>query len=155
MLRTICKSKIHSATVTEANLQYTGSLTLDPELMRAADLAPYEQVQVVNLNNGTRFETYCIEGAPGSGTVCLNGAAARLAVVGDKIIVISYAQLTDEELREHNPKLVFVGEQNRIRQVVTPPPAALPQSGSLDVSRDVAFGDAAGGGVTEGVDLSN
>ena len=118
MLRTICKSKIHGATVTEANLQYTGSLTVDPELMRAADLAPYEQVQVVNLNNGTRFETYCIEGAPGSGTVCLNGAAARLAVVGDKIIVISYAQLTDDERREHSPRLVFVGEQNRIRQVV-------------------------------------
>ena len=119
MLRTICKSKIHSATVTEANLRYTGSLTLDAELMRAADLMPYEQVQVVNLNNGARFETYCIEGASGSGTVCLNGAAARLAVVGDKIIVISYAQLTDEERREHSPKLVFVGEQNRIRQVVT------------------------------------
>ena len=118
MLRTICKSKIHSATVAEANLSYTGSLTLDAELMRSADLAPYEQVQVVNLNNGARFETYCIEGAPGSGTVCLNGAAARLAVVGDKIIVISYAQLTDDERREHSPRLVFVGEQNRIRQVV-------------------------------------
>ncbi|MBI4322752.1 MAG: aspartate 1-decarboxylase [Candidatus Omnitrophica bacterium] len=118
MLRTICKSKIHSATVTEANLQYTGSLTLDPGLMRAADLMPYEQVQVVNLNNGTRFETYCIEGATGSGTVCLNGAAARLAVVGDKIIVISYAQLAEAELREHSPRLVFVDEQNRIRQVV-------------------------------------
>ena len=119
MLRTICKSKIHAATVTEANLQYTGSLTLDPELMRAADLVPYEQVQVVNLNNGARFETYCIEGAPGSGTVCLNGAAARLAVVGDKIIVISYAQLSDAEAREQAPRLVFVDEQNRIRQVVT------------------------------------
>ena len=119
MLRIICKSKIHGATVTEANLQYTGSLTLDPELMRAADLAPYEQVQVVNLNNGARFETYCIEGAPGSGTVCLNGAAARLAVVGDKIIVISYAHMTEAEIREQAPRLVFVDEQNRIRQVVT------------------------------------
>lgn len=119
MLRTICKSKVHGATVTEANLQYTGSLTLDPELMRAADLVLYEQVQVVNLNNGARFETYCIEGAPGSGTVCLNGAAARLAVVGDKIIVISYAQMTDAEIREQAPRLVFVDEQNRIRQVVT------------------------------------
>lgn len=114
MLRTVCKSKIHGATVTEANLQYTGSLTLDPELMRSADLVPYEQVQVVNLSNGTRFETYCIEGAPGSGTVCLNGAAARLGVVGDKIIVISYAQMTDEELREQAPKLVFLDEQNHI-----------------------------------------
>ena len=119
MLRTVCKSKIHGATVTEANLQYTGSLTLDPQLMQAADLAPYEQVQVVNLNNGERFETYCMEGAPGSGTVCLNGAAARLAVVGDKLIVISYAQMTDEELREQVPKLVFLDEQNHIRHIVT------------------------------------
>ncbi|MBI3320182.1 MAG: aspartate 1-decarboxylase, partial [Candidatus Omnitrophica bacterium] len=98
MWRTICKSKIHGATVTEANLQYTGSLTLDASLMQTANLVPYEQVQVVNVNNGARFETYCIEGAPGSGIVCLNGAAARLAVVGDKIIVISYAQMTEEEL---------------------------------------------------------
>ena len=114
MRRTICKSKIHGATVTEANLQYTGSLTLDALLMQAANLVPYEQVQVVNLNNGERFETYCIEGSPGSGTVCLNGAAARLAVVGDTIIVISYAQMTEEELREQAPKLVFVDEQNHI-----------------------------------------
>jgi aspartate 1-decarboxylase len=119
MLRTVCKSKIHHATVTEANLQYTGSLTLDPALMQAADLVPYEQVQVVNLNNGSRFETYCIEGAPGSGTVCLNGAAARLAVVGDKLIIISYAQMTEAELSERAPKLVFVDERNAIRQVLT------------------------------------
>lgn len=119
MLRTICKSKIHGAVVTEANLQYTGSLTLDPLLMRAADLIPYEQVQVVNLNNGSRFETYCIEGRPGSGTVCLNGAAARLAVVGDPLIVLSYAQLAEEELAGFAPKLVFVNEQNQIRHVVT------------------------------------
>ena len=119
MLRTVCKSKIHAATVTEANLQYIGSLTLDPSLMQAADLVPYEQVQVVNLNNGERFETYCIEGASGSGTVCLNGAAARLAVVGDKIIVISYAQMTEDELREQGPKLVFVDEQNHIRHMIT------------------------------------
>lgn len=119
MIRTMCKSKIHAASVTEANLQYTGSLTLDPLLMRAADLVPYEQVHVVNLHNGARFETYCIEGTPGSGTVCLNGAAARLAVVGDKVIIISYAQVTDEELNEMAPKLVFVDERNHIRQVVT------------------------------------
>ena len=138
MFRTVCKSKIHGATVTEANLQYTGSLTLDPHLMQAADLVPYEQVQVVNLNNGERFETYCIEGAPGSGTVCLNGAAARLALVGDKIIIISYAQAADEELREHVPKLVFLDEQNRIRQVVTedvrltPPVKPRPWPGELE-----------------------
>lgn len=119
MLRTLCKSKIHGAVVTEANLQYTGSLTLDPLLMRAADLVPYEQVQVVNLNNGSRFETYCIEGAPGSGTVCLNGAAARLAVVGDRIIVISYTQLAEDELEGFTPKLVFVNDQNQVRHVAT------------------------------------
>ena len=119
MFRTICKSKIHGAVVTEANLQYTGSLTLDSLLMRAADLVPYEQVQVVNLNNGSRFETYCIEGTPGSGTVCLNGAAARLAVVGDPIIVLSYAHLAEEELAGFAPKLVFVNEQNQVRHVVT------------------------------------
>ena len=119
MLRTVCKSKIHRAVVTEANLQYTGSLTLDPLLMRAADLVPYEQVQVVNVNNGARFETYCIEGAPGSGTVCMNGAAARLAVVGDQIIVISYVHLTEHELEQFAPKLVFLDERNRIRQVTT------------------------------------
>ena len=119
MTRTICKGKIHGAIVTEANLKYTGSLTLDPLLMRAADLVPYEQVQVVNVNNGARFETYCIEGAPGSGTVCLNGAAARLAVVGDKIIVIAYAQMTDEEYQRFSPKLVFVDEHNQIRRVVS------------------------------------
>ena len=117
MLRTLCKSKLHGATVTEANLQYTGSVTVDPLLMQAADLAPYEQVQVVNLNNGARFETYCIEGVPKSGTVCLNGAAARLAVVGDKVIIISYAQLREDEIVGFAPKLVFLDERNRIRQI--------------------------------------
>ena len=125
MLRTVCKSKVHGAVVTEANLQYTGSLTLDPLLMRAADLLPYEQVQVVNVNNGARFETYCIEGRPGSGTVCLNGAAARLAVVGDKVIVISYAQVTDEELEGLAPKLVFVDERNHVQRVSTETPLSI------------------------------
>ncbi len=119
MLRTLCKSKIHGATVTEANIHYTGSLTLDPLLMQAADLVPFEQVQVVNVNNGARFETYCIEGAPGSGTVCLNGAAARLAVPGDTVIIISYAHFTEAELAAATPKLVFVDERNHIRQVMT------------------------------------
>ena len=119
MQRTICKSKIHGATVTEANLRYTGSLTLDPLLMRAADVVPYEQVQVVNVNNGARFETYCIEGTTGSGVVCVNGAAARLAVEGDTIIVISYAQMTDEERETFTPKLVFVDEQNHLKQIVS------------------------------------
>ena len=129
MMRTICKSKIHGAVVTEANLQYTGSLTLDPLLMRAADLVPYEQVHVVNVNNGARFETYCIEGVPGSGTVCLNGAAARLAVVGDKVIVISYAHVDEQELDRMAPRLVFVNEQNQIRQAVT-------EASTLSLDRD-------------------
>ena len=119
MLRTLCKSKIHGATVTEANLQYTGSLTLDARLMRAADLLPYEQVQVVNVNNGARFETYCIEGVPGSGTVCVNGAAARWAVVGDNILIISYAHMTEDEADRLSPKVVFVDERNQVRQVVS------------------------------------
>lgn len=117
MYRTLCKSKIHGATVTEANLQYTGSLTLDPLLMRGADLVPYEQVHVVNLNNGVRLETYCIEGIPGSGTVCVNGAAARHAAVGDKIIIISYAHVAEDEVAHLTPKLVFVDERNQVSQV--------------------------------------
>lgn len=119
MLRTVCKSKIHGAVVTEANLQYTGSLTLDPALMQAAALVPYEQVQVLNLNNGSRVETYCIEGTPGSGTVCLNGAAARWAAVGDKVIIISYVQVTNEELEQLSPKLVFVDEHNHVQQILS------------------------------------
>ena len=118
MLRTVCKSKIHRATVTDANVEYTGSLTLDADLMKAADLLPYEQVHVVDVTNGARLITYCIEGAPGSGTVCANGAAARLVAPGDKVIIISYAQVTPEELKELSTKIVTVDEQNRIRQVV-------------------------------------
>ena len=118
MLRTVCKSKIHRATVTDANVEYTGSLTLDADLMKAADLLPYEQVHVVDVTNGARLITYCIEGAPGSGTVCANGAAARLVAPGDKVIIISYAQVTPEELKELSTKIVTVDEQNRIRQVI-------------------------------------
>ncbi len=118
MLRTICKSKLHGATVTEANVAYTGSLTLDAQLMKAADLVPYEQVHVVDVDNGARLVTYCIEGPSGSGTVCINGAAARLISAGDKIIVIAYAQVTPEELEEFSPKVVMLDARNRIRQVV-------------------------------------
>ena len=117
MLRTVCKSKLHRATVTAANVEYTGSLTLDAELMRTADILPYEQVHVVDVDNGERLVTYCIEGPPGSGTVCINGAAARLVSVGDKVIVISYAQLSTEELERREPKIVLLNERNRIRQV--------------------------------------
>ena len=119
MLRTVCKSKIHGATVTEANLQYTGSLTVDAQLMKAADLAPYEQVHVVDITNGVRIVTYCIEGAPGSGTMCVNGAAARLIFAGDTIIVIAYAQVSPEELEALAPKVVMLDERNRIREVLT------------------------------------
>ena len=119
MLRTVCKSKLHGATVTEANVAYTGSLTLVAELMRAADLRPYEQVHVVDIDNGVRLVTYCIEGTAGSGIVCANGAAARLISAGEKVIVISYAQVTPEELETFAPKLVMLDEHNRIREVIT------------------------------------
>ena len=119
MLSTVCKSKIHRATVNDANVEYTGSLTVDAELMRAADLVPYEQVHVVDVTNGARLVTYCIEGAAGSGTVCVNGAAARLVAPGDKVIIISYAQLAPAELEQFSPKIVTVDDRNRILQVVT------------------------------------
>ena len=119
--RTLLKSKIHRATVTEANLNYIGSITLDPLLMEAADLLPYEMVHVLNLNNGARFETYVIEGVRGSGTVCLNGAAARLVQPGDKVIILSYVEKegSREELRNHKPLRVFVDERNRVVSVLT------------------------------------
>ena len=114
MLRTMCKSKVHRATVTGANLHYQGSITMDPLLMEAADLQPFEQVQVVNINNGERFETYVIIGEPGSGDVVLNGAAARLVQPGDQVIIISYAQYDERELEDFEPRLVFVDERNRV-----------------------------------------
>ena len=114
MLRTMCKSKIHRATVTGADLNYIGSITIDRELMEAADLLEYEQVHVVNVNNGARLETYVIPGERGRGEVCLNGAAARLVHVGDKVIVISYAQYDAAELEKYSPRVIFVDEHNRI-----------------------------------------
>ncbi len=114
MLRTMCKSKIHRATVTGADLNYVGSITIDPVLMEAADLLEYEQVSVVNVNNGARFETYVIPGVPGKGEICLNGAAARLVHPGDRVIVISYAQYDEEEMATYRPQFIFVDEQNRI-----------------------------------------
>lgn len=116
MQRVMCKSKIHRATVTGSDLNYMGSITIDPELMEAADLLEYEQVHVVNINNGARFETYVITGTPGEGEICLNGAAARLAQPGDKVIVISYAQYSEAELAEHRPVFIFVDEQNRLHR---------------------------------------
>jgi aspartate 1-decarboxylase len=114
MYRTMCKSKIHRATVTGADLNYVGSITIDPVLMEAADLLEFEQVAVVNVNNGARFETYVIPGEPGQGEICLNGAAARLAHPGDKVIVISYAQYNEAEMETYRPVFIFVDEQNRI-----------------------------------------
>ena len=112
MLRTMCKGKIHRATITEANLNYTGSLTLDEDLMEAADMLEYERVQVVNINNGSRLETYVILGERGSGVVCLNGAAARLGHPGDKVIVIAYGTMDKEECRQLKPRVVHVDAAN-------------------------------------------
>lgn len=112
MFRMMMKSKIHKATVTEANLQYVGSITIDTALMEAADILPNEKVQVVNNNNGARLETYVIPGERDSGVICLNGAAARHVQVGDQVIIISYAMLTDEAAHQYNPKVVFVNEEN-------------------------------------------
>jgi aspartate 1-decarboxylase len=114
MRRTMMKSKIHRATVTEADLNYVGSVTLDRDLMDAADLLDHEKVQIVDVDNGARLETYVIPGERGSGTVCLNGAAARLVHPGDTVIVISYAEVEDAEARRWDPTVVFVDADNRI-----------------------------------------
>lgn len=114
MMRTMFKSKIHRATVTEANLNYVGSITIDSDLLKAADILEYEQVAVVNINNGARFETYTIAGPAGSGVICLNGAAARLAHPGDLVIIITYAQMAEAELAGFQPTVVQVDAQNRI-----------------------------------------
>ena len=113
MRRRMMKSKIHRATVTDANLNYVGSITIDRELMELGDLMEYEQVAVVDIDNGARFETYVIEGEPGSGTICLNGAAARLVQPGDKVIIISYAEYDQAELDGFEPTIVHVDTGNR------------------------------------------
>jgi aspartate 1-decarboxylase len=117
MQRTMCKGKIHRATVTQANLNYIGSITIDQDLLEAADIYPYEKVQVVNVTNGSRLETYTIAGARGSGVICLNGAAARLTAEGDIVIIISYGQFDEQEIRSLVPKVVFVDEQNRLTEL--------------------------------------
>ncbi len=116
MRRSMCKSKIHRATVTDANLAYEGSITLDPVLMTAADVLEYEKVHVVDIDNGARFETYVIRGDEGSGDVVLNGAAARLVQPGDKVIIMSYADYDEAELEDFRPRIVFVDGANRIRE---------------------------------------
>ena len=117
MLLNVLKSKIHRATVVQAELNYVGSITIDEELMEAAEILEYEQVQIVDVNNGKRFETYVIAGDRGSGMICLNGAAARMVHAGDKVIIMCYAQMTPEEYRENKPKVVFVDDENNITRI--------------------------------------
>ncbi|MWC28504.1 aspartate 1-decarboxylase [Paenibacillus sp. MMS18-CY102] len=119
MFRTMMKSKLHRATVTEANLHYVGSITIDEDLMDAADIWANEKVQIVNNNNGARFETYVIKGPRGSGVICLNGAAARQVQPGDQVIIISYAAMTEEEARSYKPRVVILDENNRPLESLT------------------------------------
>jgi aspartate 1-decarboxylase len=114
-MRMMLKSKIHRARVTDANIDYEGSISIDTKLMKAADIIPYEQVHVLNVNNGARFSTYAIEGKEGSGEICLNGAAARLAVKGDIVIILTYTQVPEEELKNYKPKIVHVDAKNQIK----------------------------------------
>ncbi|HLF57392.1 MAG TPA: aspartate 1-decarboxylase [Thermoanaerobaculia bacterium] len=124
MRRTMMKSKIHRATVTDANLHYQGSVTLDPLLMAAADILENERVDVLDVDNGNRLTTYAIPGAPGRGEVCLNGAAAHLVSKGDLVILVTYAEYEDAEARRHRPTIVFVDERNRIVSSAAPLAAA-------------------------------
>ena len=117
MKRIMCKSKIHRATVTQADLHYEGSISIDADLLDAADILPYEKVSIWNVNNGERFDTYAITGERGSGVVCVNGAAARLVSKGDLIIIASFAEMDDKEAKRHQPRLIFVNEQNRIKRL--------------------------------------
>ena len=117
MYITMLKSKIHRVTVTQSELNYVGSITIDKSLIDAAGLIEYEKVQVVDIDNGARFETYVIAGEQNSGCICLNGAAARCVQIGDKIIIMSYAQLSSDEVENHLPKVVFVNNKNEIEKI--------------------------------------
>lgn len=119
MKLTMFKSKLHQMKVTEANLHYEGSITIDRDLLNEAGILPYEKVQVLNITNGSRLETYTIPGDAGSRVCCLNGAAARLTQVGDRIIVIAYAEMTPEEAKEHTPKVVVVDENNEPKRIIS------------------------------------
>ncbi|SEF58339.1 aspartate 1-decarboxylase [Lachnospira multipara] len=114
---TMLKGKIHRAVVTQAELNYVGSITIDSELLEAAGILEYEMVQIVDVQNGNRFETYTIAGEPGSGMICLNGAAARQVSVGDNVIIMCYASYSADEAKEHKPKVVFVDEKNKATRV--------------------------------------
>lgn len=117
MYITMLHGKIHRATVTQAELNYVGSITIDSELLEKSGILEYEKVQIVNINNGKRFETYTISGECGSGMICLNGAAARQCSVGDKIIIMAYANMTPQEVKDNPPKVVFVNDDNSINRV--------------------------------------
>lgn len=118
MQLTMLKCKLHRATVTEANLNYTGSITIDKTLLEKANLLVWEQVHIVNVNNGARFETYVIEGEADSGVICLNGAAARLVQPGDEVIIMAYAQIPAEEVDKHEPLVYILGKDNKIEQQI-------------------------------------
>ena len=122
MFRMMMNSKLHRATVTEANLNYVGSITIDSDLLDAAGMLPNEKVHVVNNNNGARFETYIIAGEPGSGVICVNGAAARLVQEGDVVIILSYAYVSDEEARDHKPTVLLMDKDNKIEEVIKEAP---------------------------------
>jgi len=117
MILTMLKAKIHRAAVTESNLNYVGSITIDKDLMEASGILEYEKVSVVDIDNGSRLETYVIEGKCGSGVICLNGAAARLVHPGDKVIILAYCQVDSEEAESHSPKIEFVGSGNAILEI--------------------------------------
>ena len=117
MMREMLRAKIHRITVTEADVEYEGSLTLDPDLMDACAMVPFERIDVFDVDNGSRFSTYLIEGRRGSGDCCVNGAAARLVEVGHKLIIVAYCQLDESAVRDHRPKVVLVHEDNSIREV--------------------------------------
>lgn len=126
-MRTVLKSKIHRAKVTQADLHYEGSITIDAGLMEAADILPFEQVHVLDVDNGSRLMTYAIEGARGSGQICINGAAARLVSPGDTVIILTYDTMSDGDAREHEPALIYVDERNRIVRMghhIEPAPVA-------------------------------
>lgn len=118
MFRMMMNSKLHRATVTEADLNYVGSITIDSDLLDAAGMLPNEKVHVVNNNNGARFETYIIAGKRGSGVICVNGAAARLVQRGDVVIILSYVYMTDEEARTHEPTVLIMDEGNRVKEAI-------------------------------------
>ncbi|MCF6408206.1 aspartate 1-decarboxylase [Pseudalkalibacillus salsuginis] len=124
MFRTMLKGKIHRARVTEANLNYVGSITIDEDILDAVDMLPNEKVQIVNNNNGARFETYIIPGKRGSGTICLNGAAARLVQTGDVVIILNYVMVTEQEARTHKPTVAIMDENNTIIERISNEPEA-------------------------------